>query len=179
MRAKLKLRQCAGCERLQLLGEDKFKRCAGCKSVSFCTSDCQVKHWKKHKLKCTRSVVWCSRLRAVIGSVWWWLELFLLGFLGGLGYCEYGLLGGTGFGALVALLLCRLLGRYRFVLLCYIVYLELGLLAVGLFGMGLLAVKKFGMLLFTSESVSLQVFLGVWLFLLAWFSEFGAAGDYC
>ena len=54
LRAKLKLRQCAGCERLQLLGEKKFKRCAGCGSVAFCARACQVKHWKGHKAACRK-----------------------------------------------------------------------------------------------------------------------------
>ena len=54
LRAKLRLRQCAGCERLQSLGEDKFKRCAKCKSVAYCNRACQVKHWKTHKPECLK-----------------------------------------------------------------------------------------------------------------------------
>jgi hypothetical protein len=44
----------AGCERLQLLGEAKFKRCAGCGSVANCARACQVKHWKGHKAACRK-----------------------------------------------------------------------------------------------------------------------------
>merc|ERR1740117_2773108 len=54
LRAKLKLRHCAGCERLQLLGEKQFKRCAGCGSVAYCARACQVKHWKGHKAACRK-----------------------------------------------------------------------------------------------------------------------------
>jgi ankyrin repeat protein len=61
LRAKLKLRQCAGCERLQLLGEAKFKRCAGCGSVAYCARACQVKHRKEgHKAECRKDAAGAS-----------------------------------------------------------------------------------------------------------------------
>ena len=51
-RDTLRLRQCAGCQRVQLLGKERFKRCARCGVPSYCGKSCQVKHWKVHKLKC-------------------------------------------------------------------------------------------------------------------------------
>ena len=53
MRDKLRLRQCAYCGKLQVLGEKGFKKCGQCRVVRYCSKDCQTKHWDgKHELEC-------------------------------------------------------------------------------------------------------------------------------
>ena len=53
MRDKLRLRQCANCGKLQVLGEKTFKKCGQCRVVRYCSKDCQTKHWEgKHELEC-------------------------------------------------------------------------------------------------------------------------------
>ena len=51
----MQLRQCAACERIQLLGEKKFSRCGTCGQTSYCSRECQAQHWKNgHKQQCNR-----------------------------------------------------------------------------------------------------------------------------
>ena len=53
MRDKLRLRQCAYCGKLQVLGEKTFKKCGQCRVLRYCSKDCQTKHWEgKHELEC-------------------------------------------------------------------------------------------------------------------------------
>jgi hypothetical protein len=43
---------CAGCDKA--LDKSEGMTCVGCKTAIFCSSDCQVSNWKKHKPECTR-----------------------------------------------------------------------------------------------------------------------------
>ena len=45
-------KSCAECG---LVSEDSCSKCAGCKSVSYCSQDCQRKHWSIHKPDCLRA----------------------------------------------------------------------------------------------------------------------------
>jgi hypothetical protein len=43
---------CFVCEALTAKGRDKLLVCP-CRTVAYCSRECQVKHWKKHKVQCT------------------------------------------------------------------------------------------------------------------------------
>ena len=45
----------SSCAKKRLKGEAKFAVCSSCKSASYCSKDCQRKHWKTHKLRCKTS----------------------------------------------------------------------------------------------------------------------------
>jgi hypothetical protein len=53
IQAELKLMQCAGCGRARQL-EDRFKKCSRCLVARFCSRECQMQHWKKHKAVCVK-----------------------------------------------------------------------------------------------------------------------------
>jgi ankyrin repeat protein len=53
IREKLDLRQCACCEKVQVLGYKKFSKCGKCLKRSYCSRDCQLRHWKDvHRHEC-------------------------------------------------------------------------------------------------------------------------------
>ena len=43
---------CFICEALTAKSRDKLHMCP-CRNVAYCSRECQVKHWKKHKVLCT------------------------------------------------------------------------------------------------------------------------------
>jgi hypothetical protein len=43
---------CAGCGAVRKLDELPYKSCSACRAVSYCTKECQKKHWKQHKKEC-------------------------------------------------------------------------------------------------------------------------------
>ncbi|GMI48294.1 hypothetical protein TrCOL_g6696 [Triparma columacea] len=43
---------CEVCEALTAKSRDKLLMCP-CRNVAYCSRECQVKHWKKHKVLCT------------------------------------------------------------------------------------------------------------------------------
>ncbi|GMI20215.1 hypothetical protein TrCOL_g5013 [Triparma columacea] len=43
---------CEVCEALTAKSRDKLHMCP-CRNVAYCSRECQVKHWKKHKVQCT------------------------------------------------------------------------------------------------------------------------------
>jgi ankyrin repeat protein len=53
IQAELKLMQCAGCGRARQL-EDRFKKCSRCLVARFCSRECQMQHWKRHKAVCVK-----------------------------------------------------------------------------------------------------------------------------
>jgi hypothetical protein len=66
---------CAGCGCGG--GGGSMKKCGTCRSVRYCGSECQHKHWAVHKVHCKgKGQAWCSR---VGGGCWgrrtWSLEL--------------------------------------------------------------------------------------------------------
>ena len=53
--------RCAGsyCKRHRLdqsAGKVKFKKCSGCHAVIYCSKECQVAHYPKHKKVCKKNV---------------------------------------------------------------------------------------------------------------------------
>ena len=48
---------CAVCTATVAHGGGKLLKCAGCKTVRYCSTDCQKRHWRsQHKEECTRKL---------------------------------------------------------------------------------------------------------------------------
>jgi len=43
------------CEHCCKTSKAELKRCGRCKNVSYCSRDCQVAHWPKHNIDCTKN----------------------------------------------------------------------------------------------------------------------------
>jgi len=43
------------CEHCNKKTKDELKQCGRCKNVSYCSRECQVAHWPKHKIDCTKN----------------------------------------------------------------------------------------------------------------------------
>ncbi|CAB9523372.1 MYND domain protein [Seminavis robusta] len=54
--SKQQPKYCVGCF-VEEISSGAFKFCAKCKTVSYCSRDCQVQHWKVHKKVCGKSGV--------------------------------------------------------------------------------------------------------------------------
>jgi len=48
-------RRCLSCKAREVLGGIKMKVCTDCRVATYCSSDCQRKHWPEHKAVCLRS----------------------------------------------------------------------------------------------------------------------------
>lgn len=51
--AKLLVTFCGNCE-LGATADKVFKRCGRCEALSYCSKECQIAHWKVHKLTCVQ-----------------------------------------------------------------------------------------------------------------------------
>jgi hypothetical protein len=60
------VKRCANPECQKADGD--LSRCSACRSVVYCSRECQKKHWKRHKLRCTEAQASLKRLNDIVGA---------------------------------------------------------------------------------------------------------------